>query len=166
MMRNYTDIFSYAISKAIENNIEQLDSKDNKEESDYFIIETLKRAKVVFDVLEISGLDIYGMNYKQFSEQVSNKGNIVFMSDKEYEEYQFFKYTGADKYRKMKKIIEIMDSNVVESNMNDTNICLKQDNGTELSFNTVQIEEDVLRVRCGLDQKEEVDRNGRNMYRR
>lgn len=50
--------------------------------------------------------------------------------------------------------------------MNDINICLKHDDGTELSFNTVQIEEDILRVRCGLDQKEEVDRNGRNMYRR
>lgn len=38
--------------------------------------------------------------------------------------------------------------------MEDINICLKQSDGSELNFNTVQIEEDVLRMRCGLDQKE------------
>lgn len=39
--------------------------------------------------------------------------------------------------------------------MKDINIRLKQDKGIDLTFNNVQIEEDVLRMRCGLDQKEE-----------
>ncbi len=39
--------------------------------------------------------------------------------------------------------------------MEDINICLKQSDGSVLNFNTVQIEEDVLRMRCGLNSKEE-----------
>lgn len=37
--------------------------------------------------------------------------------------------------------------------MKDINICLKQRDGTELNCSTVHIEEDVLRMRCGLDLK-------------
>lgn len=39
--------------------------------------------------------------------------------------------------------------------MEDINICLKQSDGSELNCNTVQIEENILRMRCGLNLKEE-----------
>lgn len=39
--------------------------------------------------------------------------------------------------------------------MEDFNIVLKQPDGTELVVNTSMIEEDVLRMRCGLKPKEQ-----------
>ena len=39
--------------------------------------------------------------------------------------------------------------------MEDINIIVKQPDGTELVVNTSLIDEDVLRVRCGLELKEE-----------
>lgn len=39
--------------------------------------------------------------------------------------------------------------------MKDLNITIKQSDGTEMTFNTEQIDEDVLRTRCGLDVKEQ-----------
>lgn len=39
--------------------------------------------------------------------------------------------------------------------MEDFDIVFKQSDGTELVFNTSLIDEDVLRVRCGLKPKEE-----------
>lgn len=39
--------------------------------------------------------------------------------------------------------------------MEDFNIILKQPDGTELVVNTSMIEEDVLRMRCGLKSKEQ-----------
>ena len=39
--------------------------------------------------------------------------------------------------------------------MEDFNIILKQEDGTELVVNTSMIEEDVLRMRCGLKPKEQ-----------
>lgn len=39
--------------------------------------------------------------------------------------------------------------------MKDFNITIKQLDGTEMAFNTEQIDEDVLRARCGLDTKEQ-----------
>lgn len=39
--------------------------------------------------------------------------------------------------------------------MNDINIRLKQDDGSEIKCSTEHIEEDVLRIRCGLNVKKE-----------
>lgn len=39
--------------------------------------------------------------------------------------------------------------------MEDIDIIVKQPDGTELVVNTSLIDEDVLRVRCGLEEKEE-----------
>ena len=39
--------------------------------------------------------------------------------------------------------------------MEDFNIILKQSDGTELIVNTSMIEENVLRMRCGLEPKEQ-----------
>lgn len=39
--------------------------------------------------------------------------------------------------------------------MKDFDITIKQPDGTERTFNTEQIDEDVLRARCGLDTKEQ-----------
>lgn len=39
--------------------------------------------------------------------------------------------------------------------MEDIDIIIKQPDGTELVVNTSLIDEDVLRVRCGLEPKEE-----------
>ena len=39
--------------------------------------------------------------------------------------------------------------------MKDFNIEIKQDDGTVLIVNTDMIEEDVIRTRCGLEQKEQ-----------
>lgn len=39
--------------------------------------------------------------------------------------------------------------------MEDFDIVLKQPNGTELVVNTSLIDEDVLRMRCGLEPKEQ-----------
>lgn len=39
--------------------------------------------------------------------------------------------------------------------MEDFDIIFKQPDGTELMFNTSLIDEDVLRMRCGLESKEE-----------
>lgn len=46
--------------------------------------------------------------------------------------------------------------------MEDFDIILKQPDGTELVFNTSLIDEDVLRTRCGLKQKEQEIRNESN----
>ena len=39
--------------------------------------------------------------------------------------------------------------------MKDIDITIKQEDGTELVVNTVLIDEDVLRTRCGLEVKEQ-----------
>ena len=39
--------------------------------------------------------------------------------------------------------------------MSEINITIKQDDGTVLSVSTDMIEEDVIRRRCGLDDKED-----------
>ena len=39
--------------------------------------------------------------------------------------------------------------------MEDLNIILKQQDGKELTFDTSLIDEDVLRIRCGLEPKEQ-----------
>lgn len=39
--------------------------------------------------------------------------------------------------------------------MKDFDISISQEDGTAITVNTSQIEEDVIRTRCGLDVKEE-----------
>ena len=39
--------------------------------------------------------------------------------------------------------------------MKDVDIIIKQEDGTEMVVNTSLVDEDVLRTRCGLDEKEQ-----------
>ncbi len=103
------DLFSYAIEDTITKRKKELDNKKDKDESDLFILETLNRAKVVFDAMKVCGLEVYGMNFEKFLKQVEDKQNIVFMSDEEYEDYRLFREYKLDKFKKAMRIIKIME---------------------------------------------------------
>ena len=82
-MRNLTifNILTDPIIFALQETMKRFESADN--DNDKLIYETLKRSRAMWENIRINGLNICGMTYEQFCEQLKNKKNIVFLSDDE-----------------------------------------------------------------------------------
>ena len=75
------DIFTSPIDFALQETMKRFENADN--DSDKILYEALKRSKAMWENIRINGLEICGMTYEQFCEQLENKKNIVFLSDDE-----------------------------------------------------------------------------------
>lgn len=77
------DTFTSSIEFAIEKTLETLgDSQDER-----IIREGLKRSAKMWESIRIHGLQICGMTYEQYCEQLENKRNVIFLSDDEMCDY-------------------------------------------------------------------------------
>ena len=79
------DIFTAPIDFALQEamkNFENVTDSNNK-----LNYEALKRSKAVWENIKINYLEVYGLTYAQFCEQLENKNNIMFLSDDEVENF-------------------------------------------------------------------------------
>lgn len=79
------DIFTSPIDFALQETIKRFEDADN--DSDKLLYEALRRSRAMWENIRINGLEICGMTYEQFCEQLENKKNIVFLSDDEVESF-------------------------------------------------------------------------------
>ena len=90
------DTFAMAIEFAIDNTMKQY--KNSEDKNDKIVYRMLQASKPVWKNLYIHGLKMWGMTHERLLEQLKEKNNVVFLSDKEI----------AD-YNKAMKIIDVMN---------------------------------------------------------
>ena len=77
------DIFTSPIEFALQEAIKRFEG----DEENKLLHGALKRSEVMWENIRIHGLQILGLTYEQFCEQLENKKNIVFLSDDEVESF-------------------------------------------------------------------------------
>lgn len=82
---NSDDIFITPIDFALQETMKRFENADK--DNDKILYEALRRSKAMWENIRINCLDICGMTYEQFCEQLENKKNIVFLSDDEVESF-------------------------------------------------------------------------------
>lgn len=90
------DTFAMAIEFAIDNTMKQYE--DSEDKNDKIVYRMLQASKPVWENLYIHGLKMWGMTHEKFLEQLKEKNNVVFLSDKEISDYN-----------KAMKIIDVMN---------------------------------------------------------
>lgn len=79
------DIFASPIDFALQETMKRFENSDN--DKDKLIYEFLRRSKAMWENIRVYGLDICGMTYEQFSDQLNKKKNIVFLADDELDSF-------------------------------------------------------------------------------
>lgn len=77
------DIFTSPIEFALEEAIVKYEG--DKENG--LLYEALKRSKAMWENIKIHGLEICGMTYEQYCEQLESKRNVIFLTDDEMKDY-------------------------------------------------------------------------------
>lgn len=77
------DIFVNTILFAIDKAIESI--KDSDSNHDALLVGMLRRSRVAWHNANIEGLRTVGMTYDQFIDYISDKRNVLFLSDSEME---------------------------------------------------------------------------------
>lgn len=77
------DIFTSPIEFALQEAIKRFEGDEENE----LLYGALKRSEAMWENIKIHGLQICGLTYEQFCEQLENKKNIVFLSDDEVESF-------------------------------------------------------------------------------
>lgn len=90
------DIFAMAIEFAIDKTLEQYENSEDR--NDNIVYRMLQASKPVWKNLYIHGLKMWGMTHERFLEQLKEKNNVIFLSDKEITDYN-----------KAMKIIDVMN---------------------------------------------------------
>lgn len=75
----FTSPIEFALQEAI--------AKYEGDEENNLLREALKRSKAMWENIRIHGLEIYGMTYEQYCEQLENKRNVIFLTDDEMKDY-------------------------------------------------------------------------------
>lgn len=91
------DAFTSPIEFAIGETLQRFENKGSLSDSDKFIVELLKRSKVIWSSIRINGLETCGKTYNDFVKACEIKRNIMFFSDDE-----------IDKLNKALKIMKVM----------------------------------------------------------
>lgn len=77
------DIFTSPVDFALQEAINRFENdKENK-----LLYGALKRSRAMWGNIKINGLEICGLTYEQFCEQLEKKKNIVFLSDDEVADF-------------------------------------------------------------------------------
>lgn len=77
------DIFTSPIEFALQEAI----TKYEGDEENNLLREALKRSKAMWESIRIRGLQICGMTYEQYCEQLESKRNVIFLTDDEMKDY-------------------------------------------------------------------------------
>ena len=77
------DIFTSPINFALQETIKKFEN----DEENKLLYEVLRRSMAMWENIRINGLEICGMTYEQFCEQLEKKKNVVFLSDEEVESF-------------------------------------------------------------------------------
>lgn len=77
------DIFTCPIDYALNHTMKEIEGDVNHQ----LIYDALKRSRALWENIKINGLEINGLTYEQFCEQMRVKRNIIFLTDKEKETY-------------------------------------------------------------------------------
>lgn len=102
------DIFIKGMIWALESAMRRLEEEQMTEDDlRRLVYENFKRDKVILENLSINGLEYGEMNFEQFSEQVKNKKNILFLTDEELSMYKDALYN----YDKLSRILYIIKEN-------------------------------------------------------
>lgn len=73
------DVFTSPIDFALQETMTKFENDEGNE----LLYEALRRSRAIWNNIRINGLEICGMTYEQFCEQLENKKNVVFLSDEE-----------------------------------------------------------------------------------
>lgn len=77
------DIFTSPIDFALQEAIKRFED----DEENQLLYSALKRSEAMWEKISIHGLQIIGLTYEQFCEQLETKNNIVFLSDSELQDF-------------------------------------------------------------------------------
>lgn len=77
------DIFTSPIEFALQEAIKRFEG----DEENKLLYGALKRSEAMWENIKIHSLQICGLTYEQFCEQLENKKNIVFLSDDEIKDF-------------------------------------------------------------------------------
>lgn len=77
------DIFTSPIDFALQEAIKRFECDEENE----LLYGALKRSEAMWENIRIHGLQILGLTYEQFCEQLENKRNVIFLSDDEVESF-------------------------------------------------------------------------------
>lgn len=77
------DIFTSPVDLALQEAIKKFEN----DEENKLLYGALKRSRAMWENIKINGLEICGLTYEQFCEQLEKKKNIVFLSDDEVADF-------------------------------------------------------------------------------
>lgn len=79
------DAFTSPIDFALQETMKQFENSEDT--NDKLIYGLLQRSRAMWENIRIYSIEICGMTYEQFCEQLANKKNVIFLSDDEKEDF-------------------------------------------------------------------------------
>lgn len=79
------DIFTSPIDYALKETMKQFENKNDGDSK--LIYSALARSRAICEKIIINGINVYGMTFEQFCDQLDKKKNVIFLSDDEIEYY-------------------------------------------------------------------------------
>lgn len=97
------NLFTMPINFAIKDTMKKFEN--STDEDGRIIYESLRRCDIIWDMITLSGVEIYGLTYEQFCKQFEEKRNVVFFTDEELEVYRKI----SEEFGKFKKLVRFID---------------------------------------------------------